>query len=131
MRLPIARAALVAALCALTIAACTTYTPVVDKGQPGHDEAKYQGDLAYCRQLAEQAGGGVGGAAKSGGIGAVAGAAVGALLGAITGDAGRGAATGAVIGATGGVAKGAAEDEGQEKKVLRNCMLGRGWKVLN
>ena len=64
--------------------------------------------------------------------GAVAGAAVGAAIGVIwDGHRGnspeRGAATGAVLGGAGGTGSGVNE----RNQVVKNCLRGRGYSVLN
>ena len=97
--------------------------PIVDT--KGVNAAAYQGDLVECRQYAEQ----VGVVARSAG-GAAAGAAVGAAVGAVLDGkdgAGRGAGVGAVTGGVRGVAHGLRE----RRQVLRNCLQGRGYRVLN
>ncbi len=121
-------AALAAA--ALGLAACAqTYQPIVDLG--GVDQAKYQRDLADCRQYAEQVD-----PAGEAMAGALLGAALGAALGAVTGSfdngisAGTGAAAGAAYGGTLGVASGAAGGVGGQIDVIRNCLRGRGYNVL-
>jgi outer membrane lipoprotein SlyB len=120
-----------AAALLFVLAACSqTWNPVVDMQTPGFDNARYSGDLAYCRQLAAQVS-----PAEEGLIGALAGgalgAATGAALGAATGNVGAGAAIGAagagVLGAGAGVAHGASS----QMDIIRNCLRGRGYNVLN
>ena len=111
-------------LCALLLTACaSTNRVIVDKQNV--DEAKYQQDLNDCRAIADQVGTG-----RDAAEGAVGGALIGGLLGAILGNsgtAGRMAGGGAVVGAAG-----KAGDSQQEKEqVLKNCMRGRGYRVLN
>ena len=65
-------------------------------------------------------------AAKGGATGAV----VGGLMGAITGGS-DGAATGAGVGAVGGVARGANQGEREEVQVVKRCLRGRGYRVLD
>ena len=67
---------------------------------------------------------------------AVGGAAVGAVIGAIFAaalgvDPGYGAAYGATSYGVTGLAAGAYENNAQTIAVYRNCMIGRGYKVLN
>ena len=81
---------------------------VVDK--QGIDEAQYQQDLTDCRAA--------GGAVMSGILGAIFGN---------SGTAGRMAGGGAVIGAAGK----AGDAEQEKSKVVKNCMRGRGYRVLN
>ena len=90
------------------------------------DMARFQTDLAECKQIAEQGPGTGAGAAG----GAVVGYALGQVVARTTGnshvanEAGRGAA---VIGG----AKGASSGEQGKRTVIRNCLAGRGHKVLN
>ncbi len=111
-------------LSALLLAACaSTDRVIVDKQNV--DEAQYQRDLSDCRAIADQVGTG-----RDAAEGAVGGALIGGVLGAIFGNpgtAGRMAGGGAVVGAAG-----KAGDAQQEKEqVLKNCMRGRGYRVLN
>ena len=105
-------------------AAGCAWRPMVDPKTT--DMARFETDLTECKQIAEQGPGA--------GTGAAGGAAVGYALGQVvartTGnshvanEAGRGAA---VIGG----AKGAGAGEQGKRTVLRNCLAGRGHKVLN
>ena len=114
---------LIVALAGLVAAGCA-WRPMVDPKTT--DMARFETDLAECKQIAEQGPGA--------GTGALGGAAVGYALGQVvartTGnshvanEAGRGAA---VIGG----AKGAGAGEDGKRKVIRNCLAGRGHKVLN
>ena len=108
---------------ALAAAGCA-WRPMVDPKTT--DMARFETDLAECKQIAEQGPGA--------GAGAAGGAAVGYALGQVvartTGnshvanEAGRGAA---VIGG----AKGAGSGAEAKRSVIRNCLSGRGHKVLN
>lgn len=120
----------IAAIAACTIAGCATqgytdmgYQPVVDL-KPG--QTHYQQDLSECSQYAQQRGG-----AQQGAVGgAVAGAIVGGLLGALFGDsrlAGQMAVVGAVTTAPGA----AAQAEGTQRDIIRRCLVGRGYSVLD
>lgn len=109
----------------LATACASTRGPIVDK--QGVNEAQYQQDLAACQQYADQVR--VGGKALAGAAG---GAAVGAALGEIFesgrgGGARRGASGGAVVGG----AKGAASGVQERNEVVKNCLRGRGYSVLN
>ena len=113
---------------ALALVGCASggadYQPIVDT--KGLNQAKYQTDLAECRALSEQAQSAGTAAAKD----AAAGAALGAVVGAIGGnrrDASQTAGMGAVFG---GVA-GAGSAVKEKNTVLRNCLRGRGYHVLN
>jgi len=113
-------------------AAQSSWTPTVDT--TGNARAQYLSrDMAECRSLAQQAGGGS--AAGQGARGAVRGGAVGAAggaaMGAVLGNAGRGAALGAVAG---GVTRGtrqASSSEAAFQQAFSNCLRGRGHNVLN
>ncbi len=111
-------------LSALLLAACASTDRVIVDRQ-NVDEAQYQRDLSDCRAIADQVGTG-----RDAAEGAVGGALIGGVLGAIfgnSGTAGRMAGGGAVVGAAG-----KAGDAQQEKEqVLKNCMRGRGYRVLN
>jgi hypothetical protein len=111
-------------LFALGLAGCA-YRPVVDPKTSLHPE-HYETDLAECRQLAEQ-GAHPGGSAAGG---AAIGAGVGAALAVATGRndrIGQAAGGGAVIGG----AKGAGAGAHEQRAIVRNCMKGRGYAVLN
>lgn len=91
----------------------------------GVDAYVYQRDLADCRAYSDEVSVASGGATRAAG-----GAVVGGLLGAAVGDsstARRGAGAGAVVGGASGVSSGYSE----RQKVVRNCMIGRGYRVLN
>ena len=107
---------LVAALSACT----TTDEIIIDK--KGVDMARYEQDLAECRSYSDEVRTG-----EKVAKGAASGAVVGGLIGAITGDAGKAAGVGAV----GGGARGANEGTQDEVRVVKNCLRGRGYKVLN
>ena len=108
---------------ALLASGCASYTPVVD--MRGVDRRTYAADLDECQGYATQRS--AGGTAAAG---AVAGAVFGALLGAAIGNhslAQRGAGVGALYGVAGGAAAGA----DSQIDIVRRCMHGRGYAVLN
>jgi hypothetical protein len=106
---------------AMLAAACSSHPdPIVDT--KGVNMAAYERDLAECKQYGGQIQP-VQGVAK----GTAAGAAVGAAIGAIHHDAGEGAAVGAV---SGGASSAVRADEDRQD-VVKRCMRGRGYKVLN
>lgn len=104
------------------------------------DTNQYHADMYECEQLSQQI---EHSESKSLGhdlLGSAAkGAAIGAAGGAISGGSGsNGAKTGAGIGIIGGALKHGAEKrraeqnfEQQTQNVMRNCMVGRGYTVLN
>jgi outer membrane lipoprotein SlyB len=91
----------------------------------GVDIQKYNQDLYDCRQYAAQVN--VGGDALAG---LIAGALVGAAVGAAIGNSDT-AERGAGLGAVSGVTEGASEALSEQDVVIKKCLLGRGYKVLN
>lgn len=108
-------------------AGCSTYRPIVD--MQGKDQGRYETDLsecqAYARQVSPAASALLGGA-----IGAGAGAILGAIVGSYFGQAGEFAGMGASVGGASGGMSGAAEGARSQKDVIRRCMAGRGYNVL-
>lgn len=105
----------------LALAACSgTPRPIVDT--KGVDMNQYHQDMAECRRFAEEVNV-AGGVARGAGVGA----AVGGAIGAVTGSGTQGAASGAI---TGGATSGIKNDRERER-VAKNCMRGRGYRVLN
>ena len=112
----------VVSLAVLVVVACSSAPgPIVDT--KGVDMARYRTDLADCETYAEQV------RIEQGmAKGAAAGAAVGGATGAIRGsDVGEYAGVGAVAGA----AKSGIKGDREKSRVVKNCMRGRGYKVLN
>lgn len=119
------RLALICSVFLLT--ACTGFFDpsgaIVDR--KGVDREKYEADLADCQGYADEVPVG-----KHAATAATAGAAVGAVVGVISGNstsAARGAGYGA---AYGGTMSGAGAVH-EKRHVLRECMRGRGYRVLN
>jgi len=108
----------------LLLGACAS-KPRVIVDTKGHDPQQYQTDLADCTAYGEQVDSG-NEAAK----GAVAGAVIGGLLGAALGNSDT-AGTFAGAGAVAGGAGNASDAELTKDKVVKNCMRGRGYRVLN
>ncbi len=109
-------------LTATLLAACAS-DPIIDP--KGVNTAKYRQDLAECRVIADQVKVGQ----KAAGS-AVAGAVVGAAVGAAVGNSNT-AQRAAGAGATVGAAKGAGRGVNERERVVRNCLRGRGYQVLN
>ena len=91
----------------------------------GVDMQQYRQDLGECREYAKQlntsakvAKGAIGGAVVAGAVGAVVGNSDAAK---------RGAGAGAIAGA----AKGYSRGEAEKRQVVKNCLRGRGYRVLN
>lgn len=114
----------VALLALFALTACTTTDEIIID-QKGVNTAAYQQDLAECKTYADSV--------KTGektAVGAASGAVVGGLIGAITGGS-SGAAKGAGVGAVGGGARGVSQGAETEVQVVKNCLRGRGYRVLN
>lgn len=94
--------------------------PIVD--MKGVSVADYKRDLSECESYAAQINTAAGVAR-----GAAAGAAVGGAAGAVVGNPGRGAGLGAVSGG----AQSARLNQRERQRVVKNCMRGRGYRVLN
>ncbi len=105
------------------VSACTSDRVIVDERYI--DPELYEQDLAECRSYASQVPIG-----EEMAKGAAVGAAVGGLLGAVSGEhdgAGRGAGAGAVVGGTEKMLSASEE----KALVVKRCMQGRGYDVLN
>lgn len=112
-------AALAAASCIL--AACAgTPRPIVDT--QGTDPDQYRADLAACELYGDEVD--IAGAVVRS---AVVGAAIGAAMGAVLGDAGPAAGWGAIGGGSGA----GLEDARVRQTVVKQCLRGRGYQVLN
>jgi len=112
----------IAVMCLLS--ACTTTDEIIID-QKGVNMNAYDQDLAECRTYASEVK-----TNEKTAKGAGSGALVGGLIGAITGGV-DGAARGAGVGAVGGGARGASEGERSEVEVVKRCLGGRGYRVLN
>ena len=108
----------------LSAVGCTTTDEIIID-QKGVDMTRYQRDLAECREYAS----GVRTGEKAA-RGAASGAVVGGLIGAVVGDSSD-AQEGAGVGAITGGAKGVSQGEREQVKVVKNCLRGRGYRVLN
>ena len=99
--------------------------PLVD--MKGVNESAYENDLKDCQTYAQQQSGMGETAAKGAGAGAV----VGGLLGLVTGGNKTGIAQAAGAGAVIGGAGGAFSGNQAQEAVVKRCLSGRGYKVLN
>ena len=106
------------------LAACTTTDEIIID-EKGVNMSAYKQDLAECQRYAE----GVK-TEEKGARGAATGAVIGGAVGAIFNGA-DGAARGAGAGAVTGGARGVSEGERDEVQVVKRCLRGRGYKVLN
>ena len=103
------------------LAGCAAHPePIVDLR--GVDPVRYESDLAECQAYADQIKT-TAGATR----GAVAGAAYGAAIGAIREDIGRSAGVGAVSGG----AWSAVKADRDRQQLVKRCLRGRGYRVLN
>lgn len=103
------------------LAGCSSHPePIVDT--KGVDLSRYETDLEECSAYAEQI-------RMEKGIakGAAGGAVVGAATGAISGNAAEGAGYGSIWGAT----RSGLEADDDKQIVVKRCLRGRGYKVLN
>jgi outer membrane lipoprotein SlyB len=91
----------------------------------GVDMQYYQQDLQECQGFATQVPV-AGKATKT----AVGGAVVGGVVGVIVGDSGT-AKKGAGVGAVTGAVKGTSSGYRERRQVVKNCLRGRGYRVLN
>ena len=117
------RALVIATSVFLAACAGANYRPMVDSRNV--DMNKYEGDLRDCQQYAGQ----VDGAGTQAAIGAAVGAGLGYLIGRAAGARYDAPATGRV-GAVAGAAGGAGQGEMNQRDVIRRCMSGRGYSVL-
>jgi outer membrane lipoprotein SlyB len=108
----------------LFITACTTTDEIIID-EKNVDMSAYEQDLTECKSYAS----GVNKGEKTA-KGAASGSAIGGVIGGIRGGT-SGVAKGAGVGAVGGGAKGASEGEQSEVQVVKRCLSGRGYKVLN
>ncbi|MGA7593976.1 MAG: hypothetical protein WCA64_02165 [Gallionella sp.] len=111
-------------LLSLSLAGCARNRIIIDK--QGVDMAAYDRDLAECRAYANESGGTGAEAAK----GAVGGVVIGGAIGAAVGN-GRTAEKLGGAGAVVGAARGARRSRAEKLKIVKNCLSGRGYKVLN
>ena len=120
---------LLAISCAVLTTSCasiedlTGNNPIIDN--QGVNLAQYRSDLAQCEAYADDVA-----IAQKAGSGAVSGAVVGGVFGAVLGNSGT-AKQGAGIGAVCGGAIGVGEGLREREHVIKRCLIGRGYRVLN
>lgn len=110
---------------AVILAGCTTTDEIIID-RKGVDMARYAVDKAECEQYAREVRTGAKAAR-----GAASGAVVGGAIGGITRDSSEGVARGAGVGAVTGTARGISEGERTKVRVVKQCLRGRGYRVLN
>ena len=116
------------ALCVGLSACANNYVPPIDPGTSMHgaDNAQFQSDLSYCRQLSKSEN-----VVQKSVIGGGIGSLIGAGLGSVIADkASRGAWQGAGLGAALGAGVNAWRGNEEQKRIIRNCMSNRGWSTL-
>lgn len=101
----------------------TGNNPIIDT--KGVNLAQYDRDLVECQAYADEVE-----VAQKAAAGAVAGAAVGGVFGAVIGNSNT-AKRGAGVGAVGGGARGVGEGIRERERVIKSCLIGRGYRVLN
>ncbi len=97
------------------------YRPIVDGGA----SAAYESDLSECAAVADQRGYLNGDVQNA----ALLGTGLGAIVGGLS-DGWGGALVGGVIGAAGGAGAEAWDTQDERKQIVKNCMKGRGHKVV-
>ena len=110
---------------ALAAAAPLAYSHDIIIDTQGVDMRQYHEDLTDCRAYADQVA--VGERTVKSGVG---GAVIGGAIGAIVGNSNT-AQKGAGVGAVTGVVKGAKSGHREKRTIVRNCLRGRGYRVLN
>ncbi|EED31686.1 hypothetical protein NOR53_3248 [gamma proteobacterium NOR5-3] len=109
----------------MLLGACTTTDEIIID-RKGVDMARYAADKAECETYADEVRTG-----EKAARGAASGAVVGGAVGAIVRDSTEGAVQGAGVGAVTGGARGIAEGARDEVRVVKRCLSGRGYRVLN
>ena len=132
--------ATVVVLAVVTLGAGCAQRPVLYPNTRLKDVGKAEaaGDIAYCRELANESVSPGAAKAKEIGkdtvVGAVGGAGIGAVAGAVSGGgAGRGAGIGAAAGATAGLLYGAVKSAGASpiyKRFVDRCLSDMGYQVI-
>jgi outer membrane lipoprotein SlyB len=119
----ISKVCISSALVVLVTACASSNNIIIDT--KGVNMSVYQQDLAECRSYAE-------GVRTDEKVtkGAATGAVVGGLVGAVL-DGGEGAARGAGVGVVTGGARGVSEGDREKEQVVKRCLSGRGYRVLN
>lgn len=101
----------------------TGNNPIVDT--QGVNMTAYNSDLSACQAFADEVE-----IAQKAASGAVTGAVVGGVFGAVLGNSDT-AQRGAGVGAVGGGARGIGEGIREREHVIKRCLIGRGYRVLN
>jgi uncharacterized protein YcfJ len=105
----------------LTSCAGSTYRPIVDT--QGIDFNRYESDLKQCQQFSTQ----TNDATTSAAVGATAGAVLGSVMAGVIG--GDRSATAKMVAIEGAIV-GGASGETNQRNIIRRCLSGRGYRVL-
>jgi hypothetical protein len=107
----------------LYVSACTTTGEIIID-EKGVNMSNYEQDLEDCQSYSEQVATG-----EKAVRGSASGAVVGGAVGAVSNrhDTAEGAAIGAITGGASGINQG----EREKVSVVKNCLRGRGYRVLN
>jgi uncharacterized protein YcfJ len=108
----------------ILLGACTTTDEIIID-EKGVDMRLYRRDLEECRAYSSQVK-----TAEKTAKGAASGAVIGGLIGAVSGNS-QSVERGAGVGAVSGGARGASQGEQDEVRVVKTCLRGRGYRVLN
>ncbi len=111
------------------VTACAGNRPFVDEpiiDRKGVDVSRYYADKAECEDYAEEVRTG-----EKIARGAVGGAVVGGAIGTIIDRESNSAERGARVGAVTGGVRGAQEGIRETERVVKQCLRGRGYRVLN
>ena len=107
----------------IALTGCASKKVIIDT--KGVDMSRYQQDLDECTQYAEEVETG-----SQVATGAVGGAVIGGAVGAILGGR-RTAEKLAGVGAVTGAARGGSSASQEKSQVIKSCLRGRGYRVLN
>ncbi|MGI9277693.1 MAG: hypothetical protein ACR2PT_22955 [Endozoicomonas sp.] len=120
----------ISALLAASVLAGCAYNSAPVVGPHDKTDLEYQQDYVECQQYAakvDKSEAMKAGAVNAGVLGALSGAAVGLIDGGVA----EGAVVGGVAGASAGAAGGAAKATQDQAYVLRRCLAGKGYDVLD
>jgi uncharacterized protein YcfJ len=125
----ISNLAVAALLIATIVGGCansgSNYRPLVDL--QGRSDSQFQSDLNQCQGYASQ----VMNAGEKAAIGAVAGALIGSAISSLFGGDRHSRNDASMYGALVGAGSGGASAEDEQRTIIRRCLSGRGYNVLN
>jgi len=107
----------------IALSACASQKIIIDK--QGVDLTKYEQDLAECRQYADEVD-----TASETAKGALGGAVIGGAVGAILGGSRSAERLGGVAAVTGAAGGGTSASK-EKSQITKNCLRGRGYRILN